>query len=636
MKRFLVSILFLSTGLLIAQNNTSYWQQHVDYKMDVDMNVDNFQYTGSQELVYTNNSPDTLNQVFYHLFNNAFQPGSQMNARLMDIADPDGRMVNNKGTRENPDYESRISKLSPEEIGYMHVTSLTQDGQAVDYKEVGTVLEVKLAEPILPGKKTTFKLKFKAQEPLQIRRSGRDNDEGVALSMSQWYPKIAEYDFEGWHADPYIAREFHGVWGDFDVKISIDKDYTLASTGMLQNTDEIGHGYEKEGTKIKKAKGDKLTWHFKAEKVHDFTWAADPEYIHDKLVAEDGTELHFFYKDNKEIKENWKKLQPKTEELLMFYNKHIGPYPWKKYSVVQGGDGGMEYAMLTLITGERKFESLVGVTAHEFAHAWFQHLLATNESEHEWMDEGFTSYISSIAENQIMGDGTGNPHNGSYRGYYYVANSGREEPQSTHADRYDMNFLYSTAAYSKGAVFLAQLGYIIGEENLAKTLNRYYDDWKFKHPTPNDFIRVAEKVSGAQLGWYLNDWTRTVNKIDYGIESVSTENDSTKITLRRKELMPMPIDLMVTYEDGSEELFYIPLEMMRWDKPAEDDTKRTVADDWAWGFPTYDLSIPSAKGKVSEVEIDPSKRMADVNQEDNIWGGSSAENSEMEDSNEEN
>lgn len=156
MKRFLVSILFLSTGLLIAQNNTSYWQQHVDYKMDVDMNVDNYQYTGTQELVYTNNSPDTLNQVFYHLFNNAFQPGSQMNARLKDIADPDGRMVNNKGTRENPDYESRISKLSPEEIGYLHVISLTQDGQALDYKEVGTILEVKLAKPILPGKKDHF------------------------------------------------------------------------------------------------------------------------------------------------------------------------------------------------------------------------------------------------------------------------------------------------------------------------------------------------------------------------------------------------------------------------------------------------------------------------------------------------
>ncbi|MFV8225359.1 M1 family aminopeptidase, partial [Christiangramia aquimixticola] len=364
---------------------------------------------------------------------------------------------------------------------------------------------------------------------------------------------------------------------------------------------------------------DKLTWHFVAPKVHDFTWAADPEYIHDKLVAEDGTVLHFLYKDKKEIKENWKNLQPKTAELLKYFNEHIGPYPWDQYSVVQGGDGGMEYAMLTLITGERSFRSLVGVTAHEMAHAWFQHLLATNEGKHEWMDEGFTSYISTKAENVIFGENKENPHAGSYRGYMYLANSGKEQPQTTHADRYDMNALYGASAYSKGAVFLAQLGYIIGEENLAKTLNRYYDEWKFKHPTPNDFIRVAEKVSGAELDWYLMDWTQTTNKIDYAVDSVEKTEGDTKVKLRRIGPMPIPMDVKVTYADGSEELYYIPLEMMRWEKPAEKDGKRTVEKDWAWGFPTYEFSIPASKGEVSMVEIDGTHRLADVNQNNNSW-----------------
>ncbi|HCQ16643.1 MAG TPA: peptidase M1, partial [Cryomorphaceae bacterium] len=198
------------------------------------------------------------------------------------------------------------------------------------------------------------------------------------------------------------------------------------------------------------------------------TWAADPEYIHDKRTAEDGTVLHFFYKDNDEIKENWKNLQEKTEELLLFFNENIGPYPWDQYTVAQGGDGGMEYAMLTLITGERNFGSLVGVTAHELAHAWFQHLLATNESKHEWMDEGFTSYISSAAMNQVMETYAENPHTGSYRGYMQLANSGVEQPQTTQADRYNLNAAYGAAAYSKGAVFLAQLGYVIGKDNLDK------------------------------------------------------------------------------------------------------------------------------------------------------------------------
>ena len=618
MKKILVSFLLITTGLLQAQNNTSYWQQHVDYKMEVDMNVETFKYTGTQELVYTNNSPDTLNRVFYHLFFNAFQPDSEMNARLESVPDPDSRMTMNKGTKENPEIVSRISGLSPDQIGYLRVNSLTQNGQELQYEEVGTVLEVELAEPILPGEKTTFNMDFEGQVPEQIRRSGRNSAEGVALSMSQWYPKLAEYDFQGWHADSYIAREFHGVWGDFDVKITIDKDYTIGSTGYLQNPQEIGHGYEEEGTKVK-TKGDKLTWHFVAPKVHDFTWAADPEYIHDKLVADDGTVLHFLYKDNEEIKENWEKLQPKTAELLYFFNEHIGPYPWDQYSVVQGGDGGMEYAMLTLITGERSFGSLVGVTAHEMAHAWFQHLLATNESIHEWMDEGFTSYISSEAENVVLESNSENPHKGSYRSYGYLASSGKEQPQTTHADRYALNALYGAAAYSKGAVFLAQLGYVIGEENLAKTLNRYYDEWKFKHPTPNDFIRIAEKVSGAELDWYLQDWTKTTNTIDYAIGDVEDADATTNVSLQRNGLMPMPLDIQVTYTDGTKETFYIPLQMMRWEKPAEEGINRTVEDDWAWGFPNYTLEIPAAKNDISKIEIDESQLMADIDRSNNVW-----------------
>ena len=620
MKKILFSLLVLTTGFIQAQNNTSYWQQHVDYTMEVDMNVENFKYSGTQELVYTNNSPDTLNRVFYHLFFNAFQPDSEMNARLESVPDPDSRMTVNKGTKENPQIVSRISGLTEDQIGYLRVNSLTQNGKELQYEEVGTVLEVELAQPILPGEKTTFNMTFEGQVPEQIRRSGRNNAEGVALSMSQWYPKLAEYDFQGWHADSYIAREFHGVWGNFDVKLTIDKDYTVASTGYLQNPQEIGHGYQKEGTKVK-TKGDKLTWHFVAPQVHDFTWAADPEYIHDKLIAEDGTVLHFFYKDNKEIKENWKNLQPKTAELLAFFNEHIGPYPWDQYSVVQGGDGGMEYAMLTLITGERSFGSLVGVTAHEMAHAWFQHLLATNESIHEWMDEGFTSYISSEAENVVLGSNSENPHANSYRSYTYLARSGKEQPQSTHADRYAMNALYGASAYSKGAVFLAQLGYIIGEENLARTLKRYYDEWKFKHPTPNDFIRIAEKVSGAELDWYLQDWTKTTNTIDYAIDSVEGEEESTLVSLQRKAMMPMPLDINVTYNDGTSETFYIPLQMMRWEKPAEKGVNRTVVKDWAWGFPEYQLEIPVAKSKISSIEIDASQLMADIDRSNNKWTG---------------
>ncbi len=598
MKKILILLLLASTAIS-AQNNCSYWQQYVDYKMDIDFDATNNTYKGVQELTYKNNSPDTLYRVFYHLYFNAFQPGSEMDVRSRTISDPDRRVGD------------RISKLSPSEIGYIKVQSLQQDGKAIGFTEKGTILEVQLNTPLLPGSETLFTMKWDAQVPIQIRRSGRDNKEGVAYSMTQWYPKLAEYDFEGWHADPYIAREFHGVWGDFDVTIKIDKEFIIGGTGYLQNPNKKGVA--------KKIKKGKRVWHFSAPKVHDFTWAADKEYIHDTFPGPNGITLNFYYKNNPDILDNWKKLQPKTAEIMAFYNKHIGVYPYEQYSVIQGGDGGMEYAMCTLITGNRKFSSLVGVTAHEMAHTWFQFLLATNESLHEWMDEGFTSYISDIVMNVVMEENKDNPFKGAYANYIYLVKSGKEQPLSTHADRYASNMAYGIGAYSKGETFLAQLNYLLGKENVEKTLKRYYQEWAFKHPTPNDFIRIAEKSSGALLHWYLTDFTQTTNTIDYAIKDVSQTGNTTNITLERIGLMPMPIDLYVVYEDGTKESFYIPLQMMHFikDNPFP-QLKRTVLKEWAWAYPTYSFDLNTHK-KVKAVLIDATQLMADVNPENNIF-----------------
>jgi hypothetical protein len=574
-------------------SDSGYWQQHVDYTMDIDMNVNTFQYEGKQKLVYTNNSPDILNRVYYHLYFNAFQPGSEMDVRSRTIQDPDSRVTD------------RISKLLPNEIGYIKVRSLKQNGTSISYETVGTVLEVELNKPIQPGEKVTFDMVFDAQVPKQIRRSGRDNADGVSLSMTQWYPKLAEYDFEGWHADPYIAREFHGVWGNFDVKLTLDKTYIIGGTGYLQNPNEIGYGYE-TGTVIR-AEGDKLTWHFNAPNVHDFTWAADPDYIHDTLQVPNGPLLHFLYSNDEDIKENWTKIQPETVKLMQFFSENIGQYPYKQYSFIQGGDGGMEYAMCTLITGGSNYSGLLGTASHELAHSWFQFLLASNEAKHEWMDEGFTSYISSLAMNSIKEQKSDTPLSGSYRGYIGLANSGIEQPLTTHADRYALNAAYGRAAYSKGSVFLGQLGYIIGEENLKKTIKKYFDDFAFKHPKPFDIIRTAERITNIELDWYFIDFAQTTNTIDYRVKTI----EGKLITLERIGLMPMPIDLSVTYSDGSKEEFYIPLQMMRGEKP----TSATQISDWAWAMPTYSFET---KKVIKSVEIDASQMMADVKRENNV------------------
>ncbi|HNG90562.1 MAG TPA: M1 family metallopeptidase, partial [Saprospiraceae bacterium] len=428
------------------------WQQRVDYSMTIDMDVNTHQYRGQQRLVYTNNSPDTLTQVFYHLYFNAFQPGSMMDVRSRTIEDADRRVGD------------RISRLKPNEQGWIKVGSLSQNGKALQFETNETILEVRLAQPLLPGKSATFDMAWQAQVPLQIRRSGRSNREEVAYSMAQWYPKMCEYDPRGWHANPYVAREFYGVWGDFDVKISIDKKYVVAAGGYLQNAAEVGCGYEEKGQKVKRPDGDKITWHFKTPNVHDFVWAADPDYEHLKVKADDGSIMRFFWKKGQKYDSTWRKLPAIMNVARNEMNRLCGKYPYQEYAFIQGGDGGMEYPLATLITGNRDLNSLVGVAVHEQLHTWYQMILGTNESLYAWMDEGFTAYTETLVMNELARQGLlpdteyeENPFVGDYRAYANLAQSGKEEPLSTHADHFHTNFGYGTAAYVKGAVALRQL-----------------------------------------------------------------------------------------------------------------------------------------------------------------------------------
>jgi len=204
MKKTITVLFLLSPLLVLAQALPShYWQQRVKYVMNVDVNVETNRFTGKQKLEYWNNSPDTLTKVFYHLYWNAFQPNSMMDVR--------SRQQGTIQTNGRPDWDSRVTDrilhLKPDEIGYQKILSLKMNGRSQNFKAEETILVVKLDKPILPGSKALFEMEFEAQVPLQVRRSGRDNAEGVRYSMSQWYPKLCEYDKEGWHPTPYIARE---------------------------------------------------------------------------------------------------------------------------------------------------------------------------------------------------------------------------------------------------------------------------------------------------------------------------------------------------------------------------------------------------------------------------------------------
>jgi hypothetical protein len=615
--RYLLTTIVLSLFSLLSTlaAQPERWQQHADYSMNIDMDAAKHQYHGTMRLEYTNNSPDLLHKAFFHLYFNAFQPNSMMDVRSRNIEDADGRVG------------ERISKLTPEEIGWIKIKTLKVNGSTVKFLENETILEVTLNEPILPGSITEFELEWDAQVPLQVRRSGRDNREGVELSMTQWYPKLCEYDYQGWHANPYIAREFYGVWGDFDVKISIDKNYVVAAGGYIQNPQEVGYGYEAPGSTVTRPASEKLRWHFKTPNVHDFAWVADPDFTQTSLRADDGSLMRFFWQKGKGYDDQWMKLPAIMNRARTIMNEHFGKYPYNEYAFIQGGDGGMEYPLATLITGNRPLNSLVGVAVHEQLHSWYQMVLGSNESLYGWMDEGFTSYAETLVENELAREGLlpgkkaeENPQEGNNSAYVRLATSGKEEPLTTHADHFNTNFGYSLAAYVKGSVFLNQLEYIIGKPTFERGLLTYFKTWKFKHPNANDVTRVFEKESGLELDWYKEDWVNTINTIDYGVKSVEAEGrKSTRIVIDRIGRMAMPLDILVTYSNGDQELFYAPLESMRGEKPVENNIQRTILPDHRWVDLTYEFEIPAKMKKVAKVEIDPSHRIADIDLENNTW-----------------
>lgn len=616
-QKFISFLSFLLVSCSLFAQRPGYWQQAVDYKMDIDVNEVTFQYAGNMTLKYSNNSSRTLSKVYFHLYLNAFQPGSMMDYRLSNISDPDARMTNNLGTKEKPQYQSRIATLTADQVGYQKVKSLRVNGADATFKTDGTILEVTLPRAIASGETATFEMAWDAQVPEQIRRTGRNSKEGVALSMAQWYPKMAHFDDYGWHLDEYVAREFIAPFGNFDVTIHINKDYIVGASGKLQNPLAV-KGYNKKA-KVQHNDG-KATWNFKAENIHDFVWAADPKFVVDSVKSRGGISVYTVYiPSSAAVKENWKTALTMATEFFDFCSTRFGAYPWPSYAIVQGGDGGMEYGTATLVTGGRDIKSLVGVIFHEAAHSWYQHLFGINETVDEWFDEGFTSYVEELAFQQIFekkGAVETNPVIAAYRAYYKLALSGKEEPMSLLADYYNTNYGYSNQAYNKGQVLAQQLGYIIGQENLDKTFLKFYELWKFKHPTPNDFKRVAEDISGINLKWYFNLFINTTRTIDYGILGVSDN----VIQLRNKGGIAMPIDLLVEYQDGSKELFYIPLREMRGEKPAEnfkiyEGVKRTVLEDWFWTNPSYQLKVGKA---VKKVTIDPSLRLADVESSDNV------------------
>lgn len=604
--RLICSAIFAIAFFLNAVSQDFRWQQRVKYRMEIDLDVKNHRINGQQQLVLFNHSPDTLNELFFHLYFNAFQPGSDMDIRSRSLPDPDRRV------------RDRISKLNETEQGYNVIRKAFQGKSKLTVEVDGTIARLELASPVLPGDSVVIQLEFEAQVPVQIRRSGRDNKEGIAYSMSQWYPKLCNYDEHGWHTDPYVGREFYAPWGDFEVNLRLPSAYCVAATGYLQNKGECDCNAEP------KASGSR-TWRFIAPQVHDFVWAADLDYRHDTYTRKDGRLLHFYYKKDQTYGQAWLDLQPIMDRALELVEEKIGLYPYQSYSFIQGGDGGMEYPMATLITGNRPLISLVGVAVHEWLHSWFQMVLASNEALYPWMDEGFTAYMEEEIMNQLKAEdripgvsAALDPHAETLADFKAFAGTPAEEPLSTHADHFSTSRAYGIGSYVKGALCLHHIRYMVGEKAFWDGMKQYYALWKFRHPNPDDFFRVMEKTSGLELDWFKLYWVNTVKTIDYAISGVASEGKQTMVNLERKGSFPMPVILRVTTKSGKVKDYEIPLDLMRVTGKSK-NAERSRLKSWHWVARQYAFKLDITLDEISQIQLDPERMLADVDENNDQW-----------------
>lgn len=591
---FLIFLTIICIQNLISQDN--YWQQQANYSIKAELFDKKNTIEGKESIEYYNNSDDTLKRLFFHIYWNSLKKNSEAS----------------QWVKETGDFmtDEKIFQLKPNEEGSQIVKNIKVDGREVKTIIHESILEVELSFPIPPHSVSNIELDFEAQIPISIRRSGRDNPAGTDFSICQWYPKICRYDHYGWHADPYIGREFAGTFGKFDVSLLLDKKYTVAGTGILKNKKYLEKGFEdlvQENVKDKKT-----LWHFEAENVHDFAWACDDNFYHQEKIV-DGISFHFFYNNKEPYTEKWNEVVQVIDKAYQIAKDNFGPYPYSQFSFIQAGEGYMEYPMCTFLE-KGSDEGFMSTAFHEFMHSWFYGIFGTDENLYHWMDEGMTSYAGTRLYYGIN-PVEGNINFETISGYDDYRNYCVEEPASTHANYFKNSESYILAAYYKGQLFVEQLRYIIGEENVKKGFHLYYNRWKFKHPEPHDFVNCMEDVSGIELSWYENYWLNTTKVIDYSIGEIKKENKFISISLKKSGGIPMPVDVEIIFSDNTKKLYYIPLDLMYGKKPHDYSVypyERIILPDWSFAVNTYNFKINHDK-EISSIKIDPFHYTADVN-----------------------
>lgn len=611
-----VFLLFLTQSLKAEAPSERF--QGLVQSIDVVINDNTYTYFGTATTTFVNATGDTLRQLFYHAYFNAFQPGSAMDA----YAEQNGDVK----------ITSWIAALQSHQMGRLTIDSGRVNNQSAHITPTGTIIRIDPEHPIAPGDTVRFHFSFSGQIPYIIRRAGRNNAQGIRYSMAQWYPKLCQYDDRGWHNNQYVGREFYGVFGLYDVRITLPARYVVGATGELQNPTEVRHGYEytrdttvfPPNTSSLISKDSLLTWHFVAPNVHDFAWVADDDYIH-TIATADSLTIHLLYTEN--VQEAWKPMPDWCRRIFRFFNSHYGTYPYRTFTCTQAGDGGMEYPQLVMLTDRSPYD-LLRVTAHEIGHQWFYGLVANNETQHAWLDEGFTNYIESRVVSDEFTEVE--PEEQSFLrrllvpeqpfvvqerlGYERIAAAGLDEPLSTPHDRF--NDAYTTRiVYDKGMALLQQFEYSFGRAKLDSCLRRYALAWRFRHPSPQDFENMCEEVFGQRLDEVFDTFIATTHRPEYALCNIHSryEADSsmyhTTIDLRKDGIAHVPLTLYLRLDDGSWITKHIPSDVVY-------RSNTESLPPWFWTHSTYRAELYTTTD-ITEVRLDTTGTLLDPVAENN-------------------
>lgn len=611
--------------------NAAYWQQDVHYEIEATINDSLDIIEGSKyELIYWNNSPHQLTELYFHLYQNAFQPNSHMH-----------------NLYQNNDIKVDFGKYEKDGLGTT-IDNLTVNGESVKTELDNTILKITLNSPLKTNDSVTVALQFKTYfdtGTLRRRMKTFSSFDNKHYDGVHWYPSIAVYDKKfAWTTEQHLDKEFYADFGSFDIKLTFPNNYIVDATGVLQNREvvlpdtlrkklDIKNFTEKIDTPsviIPRIKGLTKTWHFFAENVHNFAFTADPLY---RIGELDWKGVKIVTLAQEQNAHGWQKSGAFTKNVIKTYSNDFGMYLWPKIIVADAHDG-MEYPMLTLDNGTYpRHQSLL---AHEVGHMWFYGMIGTNETYRAMMDEGFTQFLTIWSLNKITGESIDRKANSKYvekrlmpyrhryeRLYYpYIktVHHNFDKPLNTHSS--DFNGATRHAGnyglvYYKTGVMLYNLRYVLGEDLFLDAMKFYFDKWSIAHPYPEDFRDAITEYTQVDLNWFFDQWMETTKHIDYSIKEVNTTKNETSVTFERLGEMQMPLDFLAITKEGDSLHYHIPNTWF---------TKKTnseILPKWyGWGniHPTHTVYI-NTTSPIENIIIDPEHFLADIDLSNNTWKG---------------